>query len=191
MSSGAVRRRTIDIGCGPTRDPRADFGMDFYAYPGATLVHDATVFPWPIPGESFDGAVSHQMIEHIPQGDSVAGQDVIFRFFDEVWRVLRPGATFAFDVPHVRSRAANCDLTHRRFLNEQAFTILWTPGRDPLCPRRTWELVECRVDRWYGWGWVNTWHFQKYLPRVDRILCWWRIGAIHDIRVTIRKPRRT
>ena len=179
----------IDIGCGSRRDPRATAGMDFYPYPGVTIVHDVTTFPWPVPDGSFDGAVSHQLIEHLPHKVSVAGNDVFFEFFDEVWRILKPGGTFSFDVPDYRGAEACGDPTHRRFLNVQAFSHLWTPGRDSLYPRKTWELVEARNDYWFGGAsGFNTWHLQKYAPTIDRAFQYLHVGSPRNIYVTVRKP---
>lgn len=180
----------IDIGCGATRDPRADAGLDYYPYPGVTIVRDVTDFPWPVPDASYDAAISHQLIEHLPHKTGTAGEDVFFLFFDEVWRILKPGATFSFDVPHYRWPATYCDPTHRRFFNEGAFNHLWTPTRDPRYPRKLWELVRIETDLWYGGQSVlNTWHVQRYLPRVDRLLRRMRVGRPHYIYCVVRKPR--
>ena len=179
----------LDIGCGAGRDPRADAGLDFYPYPGVTIVHDVTSFPWPIPDQTYDGAISHQLIEHLPHKDETAGRDVFFQFFDEVWRILKPGGTFSFDVPHYQWPATYSDPTHRRFYNERAFSHLWTPDRDYLYARKPWQLAEIRTDRWYGGqSWFNTWHFQRYAPWLDRVLRRLRVGRPHYIYCTVRKP---
>lgn len=178
---------TVDIGCGTRKE--GDVGIDYYPYPGVDVVHDLTRFPWPIPNGTFDRAVSHQVIEHLPHSESVAGQDVFFAFFDEVWRILKPGGIFAFDVPHYGWPDAYCDPTHRRFYSEKAFNYFWTPERDPLYPRKPWQLVSIRTDRWYGIGGViNTWHVQKYAPRLDRLFCRLRFGVPHYIYVVLKKP---
>ena len=180
--------RTLDIGCGAVRDPSADAGMDFYPYQGVDIVHDATRFPWPIRDEAFDRLVSHQLVEHLPARDAVAGRDIFFEFFDEAWRILKPGGTFAFDTPHKDNPLAYGDVTHRRFWQEFAFSHLWDPARDPLYPRRIWELVSINITRWYGVGWFNTYHVRRYLPRLDRFLCRHRIGSARMIFIVLRKP---
>jgi SAM-dependent methyltransferase len=179
---------TLDIGCGDVRDPAADVGMDFYPFPGATIVHDVSQFPWPIEQASFDRAIAHEIIEHLPVRDDTAGEDLFFRFFDEVWRILKPGGILDFDVPHANGTAAYGDPTHRRFFTEEAFNFLWNPKRGPLYPRKLWELVELKVDYFYGAGGLNQWHFRKYLPRIDHLFCRMKVGTPHLIWVTLRKP---
>lgn len=179
---------TLDIGCGDKRDPAADVGIDFYAYPGVDIVHDLTRFPWPIPDAAFDRLVSHQLVEHLPTRDGVAGRDLLFEFFDEAWRILKPGGTFALDTPHKDSVEAFADATHRRYYLEESFSHLWRPARDSLYPRRPWELVSVYVDRTYGVGWANDWHFKRHAPRVDRFLCRHGVGTPRFIYLVLRKP---
>jgi SAM-dependent methyltransferase len=178
----------IDLGSGAKRDPRATDALDFYPYPGVTVVHDLTKFPWPIADSSFDEAVCHQVIEHLPHREAAAGEDLLFQFFNEVWRILKPGGTFSFDVPEYRSSHAHNDLTHRRFFGERAFNFLWIPERDSQYPRRVWQLVNLHVDREYGWGVFDTWHVRKYAPWLDRVANRVGFGNPHFIFVVVRKP---
>lgn len=184
--------RIIDIGCSDKRDPAATDGIDFYPYPGPhgpTIVHDVTAFPWPVKDDWYDGAISHQCIEHLPDNGDVAGQDTLFRFFDEVWRILKAGGTFAFDVPDADWPRFHGDPTHRRPLKLSAFDFLWNETRDRLYPRKHWGLVSAKVDREYGLrGVLNDWHIRKHLPRVDDWLCRTGIGNPHFIYVVLRKP---
>lgn len=189
----------LDVGCGEKRDPAATDGLDFYPYPGVTIVHDVTALPWPIADASFDALVSHQLVEHLPATGASGGRDPFFDFFDEAWRVLRPGGTFAFDVPHHSWPNAYGDPTHRRFYSERSFSHLWDATRDPLYPRRKWDLVSLRTDFWFalpravdrgrvGTGFLNTWHLRRHAPALDRIAQRLGLGVPHYIYVELRKP---
>jgi len=184
--------KVIDIGCADKRDPIADVGIDFYDWGGPrgpTIVHDVTKFPWPVENESLDGAVSHQCIEHLPNNGDVAGEDTLFRFFNEVWRILKPGATFAFDVPDADWPKFHHDPTHRRAFKIPAFDFLWRKDRDYVYPRKIWEFVSAETTRDYRFGPVNDWHIRKYVPKVNRFLCRVGIGEPKWIYLVLRKPK--
>ena len=46
------------------------------------------------------------------------------RFFDEVYRVLKPGGTVTIIVPYLQNQRAFQDPTHRRFICESTFFYL-------------------------------------------------------------------
>ncbi len=185
--------RILDLGSGPHPDPRATDGIDFYPYhpknlltrspyPETTIIHDLTVFPWPYPDDTFDGAFAHQVIEHLPV-EGVAGNDLFFRFFDEAHRILKPGGEFEFDVPHVDGPDAFADPTHRRFFTEKSFEFLWDSLKDPLYPRKIWWLVSRKTIHGL---WLN-YHVRKYLPRLANWADRKGFGTPHVIRVTLKK----
>lgn len=180
--------KVLDIGCDGKKTPGA-VGMDFYAYPDVEVVHDMTKFPWPFPEGAFDYAVAHQVLEHIPhRDDETAGRDLLFSIFDEVYRILRPGGVFEFDVPHVRSRMAVMDITHRRFFNEDTFSHLWLPERDSGYPRKIWKLVSQKTTHVLGPRGLNNWHLRKVFPRAEKALQALSLGYPNVICVKIMKP---
>ena len=172
---------SIDLGCGPNK--RADIGIDFYPYPGVDIVWDLSRFPWPIKTASFHRAEAHQVLEHLPVHRDVAGTDLLFRFCEEVWRILRPGGVFELDVPHVQGPFAFGDPTHRRHFTERSFNWLLTGDRDDLYPRRRWDMESLQIDRAY---WMS-WHVNHYLPRVHAVLTKVGFGAPSQISVRLRK----
>jgi SAM-dependent methyltransferase len=179
--------RSVDIGCGERKD--GDFGIDFYPYPGVDLVCDLTRFPWPVASESFDEAFCHHVIEHLPREEDVAGRDLLFAFFDEVYRILRPGGLLRFDVPHAHGELAFADPTHRRFFVERAFTFLWDPSRDRGYERKIWKLVSLTVSRRWHLGPINDWHLRTHAPRVSRAISELRFGTPMEIHIVLEKPR--
>jgi len=97
--------KILDLGCGATKYPGA-VGIDQLQLPGVDIVHDLEKFPYPFPEDSFDKIVARNLLEHLP--DTVA----VFR---EVHRLLKPGGTFYFEVPHFSCCDMYKDPTHKSF----------------------------------------------------------------------------
>ncbi len=180
---GGSAARVLDVGCGAKRDPRAQEGLDQFPSKDVTILHDATQIPWPIADGTYDMVVSHQFLEHIPQR-SDNGVNLIFRIFDEFWRVLKPGGTLQFDTPHADGWDANNDMTHQRLFTPWSFKDLWDMSKNPLYPRKRWDFVALRVDRGYV---IDPW-MRAHLPRVDRAFARLHVGRPRYIYLTLRKP---
>jgi predicted SAM-dependent methyltransferase len=127
----------LDLGCGGS--PREGFeGVDLLA-PEAK--HKVNLFKFPFPWEDDSVSELHcsHFLEHLPAREveerdmscdvewnrevfsRIVGQDFLFAFMDECWRVLRNGAKMTVLVPSARSDRAFQDPTHRRFFNERTF----------------------------------------------------------------------
>jgi len=102
----------LDIGCGANKQP-GFVGIDMLDLPGVDIVHDLEVFPWPLEDESVLRAVASHVLEHINPH-----KGVFINFMNEVWRVLKPNAQFAFVVPHASSHGYQQDPTHCNMINE-------------------------------------------------------------------------
>lgn len=121
----------IDLACGQT--PREGYqGVDIVGGNGI-IQFDILKYPWPWSDNSVDKLHCSHFIEHIPMievdqhGNQVAygaGQDALFRFFDEAWRVLKPDGLLEIIWPCSRSDRAFWDPTHRRFLPAQFLMYL-------------------------------------------------------------------
>lgn len=138
----------LDIGCGQNKNP-GFIGMDYENYPGVDIVHDVEVFPWPLPDNCIDLAVTSHLLEHINphSGDPrvynlmrlllvkqiVTKKEIeefvgemnpgprFLRFMNEVWRVLKPGAQFASVFPYAGSPGFYQDPTHVNNINNMTF----------------------------------------------------------------------
>ena len=111
----------LDLACGQM--PRDGFeGVDVWS--GARHVVDLLTFPWHWRDSSVDELNCSHFIEHIPTERTPAGQDMFFAFFDECWRILKPGALFFVQCPNARSNRAFQDPTHRRFIVAETFLYL-------------------------------------------------------------------
>lgn len=132
----------LDLACG--NNPREGFaGVDFYA-PTAAHKIDLFKFPFPWADNSVDEIHCSHFVEHLPARDvelrdlrapasvdptntsytKFIGQDFLFAFFDECWRILKPGAAMLVIVPSGRSDRAYQDPTHRRFIVAETFGYL-------------------------------------------------------------------
>lgn len=119
----------IDLACG--QRPREGFhGVDIVGGEGITKLN-VLEYPWPWADSSVSILHCSHFIEHVPaievgpDGSAVpygTGQDALFRFFDEAWRVLKPDGLMEIIWPSSRSDRAFWDPTHRRFLPQQ-FTM--------------------------------------------------------------------
>jgi predicted SAM-dependent methyltransferase len=121
----AVVTRKLDLACGQV--PKEGYeGVDFYA-PNALHKVNLLRFPWPFEDNSVLELRCSHFIEHIPMievdpsGNQVPhgeGQDLLFKFFDECYRVLVPEGWIDLQWPSLRSDRAFQDPTHRRFIPE-------------------------------------------------------------------------
>jgi len=130
----------LDLGCGLT--PKEGFeGVDVRGDKKKYAV-DLFKFPWPFEDNSVEEIHCSHLVEHIPareveERDIVAfatakpdtikrflGQDMLFAFMDECWRILQPDAWIQIVVPSARSNRAFQDPTHRRFLMQETFMYL-------------------------------------------------------------------
>jgi SAM-dependent methyltransferase len=99
------KRVCIDLGCGQNK--REGFmGVDKYPAPGVDIVHDLEVFPWPFEDNSVDEAHSSHFLEHVDGPARIP-------FFQELYRILKPGATAQFITPSADSNRAIQDPTHK------------------------------------------------------------------------------
>lgn len=119
----------LDFGCGP--NPREGFeGVDAIAFPGVKHVLDVTKAPWPWPDNSVGEFHASHFLEHLTARDRVT-------FFNELYRVLKPGAGGQIITPHWASCRAYGDFTHvwppvSEFLWYYLDTN-WRAGNAPHC----------------------------------------------------------
>jgi predicted SAM-dependent methyltransferase len=129
--------RKLDLGCG--QNPKEGHeGVDLYG-DGAKHKVDLFKFPWPFRDGSVDEINCSHFLEHVPAREveerdfapphagtqppayGYLGQDMLFAFMDECYRILKDGAFINIIVPSGRSDRAFWDPTHRRFFMMQTF----------------------------------------------------------------------
>lgn len=118
----------LDLACGNNKQ-KGFIGVDFSKKgTQATIEHNLLTFPWPFKDNSVDEIFCSHFIEHIPHGTD-GHNDPFFRFFDEVYRILKPGGMIRTITPYYMSGRAFQDPSHQRFITETTFLYLTKPWR--------------------------------------------------------------
>lgn len=196
----------LDLGSGPEPAPGhlgVDLGGD-----GVRVLHfdlfDGRDWPWE--DETVDGLRAWHVIEHIPRERVSLGtataiglvkrpgqppqkmetvyrrtQDAFFRFFDEAFRVAKPGARFELAWPHPWHDHADQDPTHARRIPVSTLHYLSAEGRRLLRVNQypvscDWRIVEGSVQILTTSG--------SPVARPDDV------NVFHEIRATLHKPTR-
>ena len=108
----------IELGCGQTKQtpefftenmnitPTKVIGVDIEKCEGVDVVHDLTKFPYPFKDESADAIYTCHFQEHLD------GEERI-KFFNECYRILKPGGKMRHIHPYYKSVRAVQDPTHK------------------------------------------------------------------------------
>lgn len=95
----------LDFGCGKNKLPGFE-GVDSIAFEGVDHVMDVRQTPWKWEDNSIDEAHSSHFVEHLDGPERVA-------FFNELYRVLKPGASVRIICPYWSHNRAYGDPTHK------------------------------------------------------------------------------
>ena len=138
----------LDLGCGKSKK-EGFVGVDSIAFPGVDVVCDLAREVWPWKDGSVEEAYSSHSREHIPAKErarNYAG-DVYPRahFFNELWRVLKPGGKATFITPHWCSNRAYGDVTHEwPPISEMFYWYLNKAWRETNAPHQ--DFWKCDFD---------------------------------------------
>lgn len=126
----------LDLGGGA--NPQPNFvNIDVRDLPEVDIVHDLTVYPWPLPDECCNLVMASHLVEHINPADFG-----FVKFMNEVWRICKPGASFMIAAPYGFSPGFIQDPTHCNPVNETTFAYF-----DPLNISRLWHIYKPKP--WY------------------------------------------
>jgi hypothetical protein len=109
----------LDLGCSDHKQPTF-VGMDIRPCKGVDIVHDASKFPYPIPGNTCLMVLMSHLWEHIEPKYRVD-------MMNELHRIMKPGGQLLISVPYAGSFGASQDPTHYPCPNEATFTY-FDPG---------------------------------------------------------------
>lgn len=118
----------IDLGCGRKKKP-GFIGLDQYPMEGVDHVLRIGSERWPFEDGSVEEAYSNNFLEHLT---NLEGAWERVHFFNELYRVMRPGAKGFVAVPHWNSERFYGDPTHKEPFSEMGVYYL----------NREWRLRE-------------------------------------------------
>lgn len=139
VEAAGRNERKLDLGCGLNPKEGCE-GVDIRGDKAKHKV-DLFTFPWPFEDESIDEIHTSHFMEHIPADvvrerdiagaphheilpevrERFLGQDMLFAFMDECYRILKPRGWMFVTVPSGRSVRGFMDPTHRRFFMQETF----------------------------------------------------------------------
>jgi hypothetical protein len=140
------QERKLDIGCGKNKK-EGFIGIDQYKMDGVDVVMDVRN-RWPYDDDSVDEVHSSHFIEHL------TGQERVF-FFNELYRVLKPGCKATIITPHWASNRAYGDFTHAwPPVSEMSFYYLSKKWRETDAPHTDirWNPKGYSCDLECAWG---------------------------------------
>ena len=114
----ALKRVFLDLSHGGHMPGWTVMGLN----PGAAVVHDPLVFPWPFADDSVYYIRCLNVVQHIPHACAEHRTDPLSELLREFYRVLMPGGEVWITCPHAsNTRQAWADPTNRRALTEEVF----------------------------------------------------------------------
>lgn len=120
----------LDFGCGPNK--KAGFlGVDCIDFPGVDVVVDIGAGTWPWGDDTVEEAHASHFLEHLT---NLHDKWERVHFFNELYRVLKPGAKASLIFPHWNSNRYYGDPTHKEPFSEMGFYYLSRAWRDGNAP---------------------------------------------------------
>lgn len=151
MATKKLAPTKLDIGCG--KNKREGFhGVDQYKMDGVDTVLKIGASKWPFADNSIEEAHSSHFVEHLTAQERV-------HFYNELHRVMKPGAKATIIVPHWASNRAYGDPTHQwPPVAEMSFYYLSKEWRATQAPHtdKKWNKDGFSCDFQATWGYSFT-----------------------------------
>lgn len=142
----------LDIGCGPNK--KAGFsGVDVIAFPGVDYVFHAGRDRWPFEESTVEEAHAAHFIEHLTNFNNKWER---VKFFNELWRVMKPGGKTTLVFPHWASNRYYGDPSHCEPFSEMGFYYLSSTWRKTQAPHTDAEHnpngYTCNFEATWGYA---------------------------------------
>lgn len=122
----------LDIGCGANKIHPDWVGIDYRKLPGVDIAHNLEKFPYPLPDGKCITATAIHVLEHInPAGG------IFIKMMDEIWRIMKVGGEFGFEVPYAGSHGYFQDPTHINPINQSTLYYF-----DPEHESNLWSIYK-------------------------------------------------
>lgn len=134
----------LDLGCGFNKQP-GFVGMDKRKVEGVDIVHDAEVFPYPLPDECCSTILCSHLIEHIKPW-------LMIDLFNELWRIMKVDGQLMISMPYGVSFGFQQDPTHCNICNEATWTYFDPDAEGGLYS--VYAPMPWKIERsaWYAHG---------------------------------------
>lgn len=165
----------LNFGCGKVQIDGFE-GVDVIDF-GQKWVVDVRR-PWPWGNGTVSGAVSSHFLEHLTNPERI-------HFFNELYRVMIPGAQATMTVPYLKNTCAYGDPTHQwppfsewfvMYLNKE-----WRNANAPHVP------MTCDFDTQYGWTLDQAAVGRNVEYQQMGIQNYWNVGRDFQFTVTRRE----
>ena len=146
----------IDLACG-TDKKKGFIGVDIVPGKDVDIVHDLETYPWPFEDNYADEVVVSHYVEHLPYEVDYYGKktDGFIAFMNEVYRIMKKGATCTIISPYATSVRAWQDPTHRRAISEASFLYTNKKWREEV--NIAHYDLNCDFDYQYGYQFYEEW----------------------------------
>lgn len=139
----------LDIGCGKNKQP-GHVGIDLIAFNGVDHVLNAASDRLPYDDSTVEEVFTSHFVEHLTSEERC-------HFFNEVWRVLKPGAKATIITPHWSNARAYGDPTHKWPAISEWFYLYLNKGwRDINAPHTDAEHLSWGYSCDFEGGCVTT-----------------------------------
>lgn len=173
----------LDIGCGPNKKP-GWVGVDAIAFPGVDHVFHAGRDRWPFADSSVGEAHASHFLEHLTNSGGLWER---VRFFNELYRVLAPGATCLLIFPHWNSERYYGDPTHKEPFSEMGFYYLdpaWRAANAPHADAK-YNPDGYACDFGATWGYAPHPSLAVRSAEYQQFALQWYRGSVQDIIATL------